>query len=295
MKLLLVFNPVAAAGRSARLMPRVQDALGRVAEVDTLVTEVPHQGARLLATVDLTPYDGVVVAGGDGSLFDAVNGLCARAAADRVPLGVVPVGTGNAFARDLGLRPGDWQRAVELIGRQQRRRVDVGRVDTSRETWHFLNIVGTGLPVAAMNTAHRLKWFGRSAYTLAVLYHILHLKSYPLHIEIDGKHIEQEALFVEVSNTRYTGTSFLIAPQAKFDDGLFDVTFVRRMSRARLLRLFPTIYRGEHLRFEEVSTFRGRQVRILAPRGLALAPDGEIRGSLPATVSCLAGELEVFG
>jgi diacylglycerol kinase (ATP) len=207
----------------------------------------------------------------------------------------LPIGTGNAFARDLGLQPGDWKPAVELIRRRQPIRVDVGRVETPRDTYHFLNIVGTGLPVEAMHTAPRFKWFGRSAYSLAVLYRIINLKYYPLVIEIDGETIEEDGIFVEISNTRYTGTSFLIAPQARFDDGLLDVTFVRRLSRARLLRLFPTVYKGEHLQFAEVSTFRARRVRITAPAGLSLAPDGEIRGSLPASITCLAGELEVFG
>jgi len=295
LRLLLVFNPNAAAGRAARLLPPIRGAFERFARVDVAETRAPGDAAALVAGADLADYDGVVAAGGDGTLFEVLNGLYEHPVARRAPLGVVPVGTGNAFARDLGLMSGDWDRAVETIGAGRLRRVDVGRVDTPRETYRFLNIVGSGLPVDAMGTAQHIKWLGRSAYTLAVLLRIIDLKNYKFLIEIDGKNMAQEGIFVEVSNTRYTGTSFLIAPRAKFDDGLLDVTFVRRLSRARLLRLFPTIYRGQHLQFEEVYTRPARQVRILAPGGLALAPDGELRGKLPATVTCLPGDLEIFG
>jgi len=126
------------------------------------------------------------------------------------------------------------------------------------------------------------------------LWQAMRLRSHRLHIELDGEVLDEEALFVEVSNTRFTGTSFLMAPAAQFDDGLLDVTLVRRLPRYRLLRLFPTIYRGRHVEYPEVLTRRARELRILAPAGLILAPDGEFRGQTPATVACLHRELEIF-
>jgi diacylglycerol kinase (ATP) len=174
------------------------------------------------------------------------------------------------------------------------RRVDVGRVETPTETYVFLNIVGAGLPVDAMKTAAKLKRIGKAAYTVATLWRAMKLKSYPLVIEIDGKTIEQDSMFVEVSNTRYTGTTFLIAPDAVLDDGMLDVILLRRLSRRRLLRLFPTIWSGTHVRYAEVRTIKARQVRIRAPEGLVLAPDGELQGCTPATITCLPGDLQIF-
>jgi diacylglycerol kinase (ATP) len=223
-----------------------------------------------------------------------LNGLYEHPAGRRVPLGLVPVGTGNAFARDLGLLPGDWEKGVGIIRAGRQRRVDVGRVTHEGGVYHFLNIVGAGLPVDAMRTAERLKLLGKSAYSLAALWRALRLQTYPMRLEIDGDLLEQQALFVEISNSRYTGTSFLMAPAAEFDDGLLDVTLLRRLSRRRLLRLFPTIYRGRHVEHAEVLTRRARCVRLLAPAGLLLAPDGEFRGSTPATVECLPRDLSLF-
>jgi diacylglycerol kinase (ATP) len=299
LRLLLVFNPHAAFGRAAPLLPQIVAALEQFAEIDVWQTMGSGDAAKQVGAAPLAAYDGLVAAGGDGTLFEVLNGLYRHPPEQRVPLGLLPVGTGNAFARDLGLLPGDWEKGVALIGARQLRRVDVGRVecgpaDAPEPPFHFLNIVGAGLPVDAMRAAERIKFVGSAAYSLAAFWRAMMLRSYPLAVELDGEYIEQDALFVEISNTRYTGTSFLMAPAARFDDGLFDVTVVRRLPRWRLLRLFPTIYRGKHVDHPEVLTRRARSIRILVPGGLDLAPDGEFRGHTPATITCLRGDLEIF-
>lgn len=303
MKLLLLFNPHASVGRAGRALPGIRDALGRFATVELLQARDAEDALARIASADLEPFDGLIAAGGDGTLFAAVNGLYAHPEGQRVPLGVLPVGTGNAFARDLGLMPGDWAGAVDLVRAGRVRRVDVGRVEHGEQAgakpgnagaYHFLNIVGAGLPVDAMHTAERLKFVGQSAYTLAALWRALLLRTCPLRIEADGETIEEDALFVEVSNTRYTGTHFLMAPAARYDDGLLDLTLVRRLPRRRLLRLFPTIYQGRHVDHPEVLTRQARHIRIIAPAGLELAPDGEFCGRTPATIRCLRRDFAIF-
>jgi len=295
LKLLLIFNPSAAAGRAAKLLPELQSALRSFADLELIVTRGPGDAVYSVARADLSGFDGLIAAGGDGTLFEVLNGLYQRDKSHRIPLGLVPVGTGNAFARDLGLMPGDWKKAVGLVQAGHVRAVDVGRVETPTETYYFLNIVGAGLPVDAMKTASRLKLFGNAAYTIATLWCAMQLKSYPLRLVIDGIRVEQDSLFVEISNTRFTGTTFLIAPDAVLDDGLLDVTVLERLSRPRLLRLFPTIYSGRHVQYKEIHTYKAKEISILAPSGLALAPDGETRGVTPAQISCLRKDLLIFG
>ena len=294
LNLLMIFNPHAHAGRAARMLPQIRSALELFARVDVLRTGAAGDALTMAADAGLEAYDGLLAAGGDGTLFEVLNGLYRQQPEQRIPLGLIPVGTGNAFARDLGLMPGDWRQAVEIVRSAKRKRVDVGRVETREEGYYFLNIIGTGLPVDAMITAEKLKFVGQSAYTLATLYHAMRLKSHRFAIEMDGERLEQESMFVEVSNTRYTGTSFLIAPSAELDDGQFDVTLVKKLSRPRLLRLFPTIYKGGHVHYEEVLTRRASVIRIDAPAGMVLAPDGELRGCTPVTIHCLHRDLEIF-
>jgi diacylglycerol kinase (ATP) len=293
-KLLLVLNPHAAAGRAARLLEPIRSALGLFADVTIAQTTGRDDASHRVASADLGDYDGLVAAGGDGTLFEVLNGLYSRPEDSRRPLGVVPVGTGNAFARELGLMPGDWRRAIDIIASGHRKRVDVGHATADGDGFHFLNIIGAGLPVDAMLTARHLKVLGQSAYTLATLWQAMRLHSYPLQLTLDGEEMSQDSMFIEVSNTRYTGTSFLIAPEARFDDGLLDVTLVRRLSRPRLLRLFPSIYSGRHVEYEEVMTRQVREISINAPNGLALVPDGEYRGRTPVQIRCLPRDLEIF-
>ncbi|MBT8065159.1 MAG: diacylglycerol kinase family lipid kinase [Gammaproteobacteria bacterium] len=294
MKLLLIFNPHAAAGRAERLLPGVLRALESFADVEVRQTRRAGQAVDLVGEESIARYDGLIAAGGDGTLFEVVNGLFMHASEQRPPLGVIPVGTGNAFARDLGLLPGDWRKGIDIIRSARRRRVDAGRVETPIERYHFMNIVGAGLPVDAMRTAEHLKFVGNAAYSFATLWQAIRLQTYPFEIELDGRRLDRESMFVEISNTRYTGTSFLIAPEAELDDGLLDVTLVMKLSRPRLLRLFPTIYRGRHVDYPEVLTRKAREIRILGPEDLELAPDGEFRGRTPATITCLPGALDIF-
>lgn len=294
MRLLMIFNPHAGYGRAAKLLPRIRGELEKIAEVDVLKTGGAGDAIRLVADAELSAYQGVLAAGGDGTLFEVLNGLYSHGKESRVPLGLVPVGTGNAFARDLDLMPGDWEKAVRIIAQSRIRAVDVGRVTTHSESFHFLNIIGAGLPVDAMEMARKLKFMGNTAYTLATLWRAMSLKSYPLVIEIDGNIIDRESMFVEISNTRYTGTSFMIAPAAVLDDGFLDLTLVGRLSRRRLLRLFPSVYQGNHVRYPEVFTCKAKKIKLISPSGMALAPDGEIHGRTPAQINCLHRDLQIF-
>jgi YegS/Rv2252/BmrU family lipid kinase len=295
LKLLIVFNPNAQSGRSGRKLPSIRAAfVSHSIEADFVMTRECGHATQLVAETALDPYDGVVAVGGDGTVFEVLNGLYAHRRSNRPALGLIPMGTGNAFAREFGLVPDHWMDAVRLIASGRTRWIDVGQADCAGDQFYFLNILGMGFAVDAGLAAKRLKFVGNPAYTLGTLWRTLKLDSYPLVIECDGQRIEQDNVFVEVSNSRYTGTTFLIAPAAEIDDGLLDVTLLRRLSRLRLLRLFPTIYKGRHIEFDEVETYRARRIRILAPEGMMLAPDGEFRGQSPVDIKCLHKDLALF-
>ena len=182
----------------------------------------------------------------------------------------------------------------KLIAQGVTRSVDVAQIECGSERFFSLNIAGFGFVTDVGKTAVRLKFAGRSAYTLATLWRCLRLRSHELKIEVDGQVIAQDNLFVEVSNSRYTGTSFLIAPAAKIDDGRLDIILARRLPRRRLLRLFPSVFKGRHVGFDEVTMLQGSDITIHSPHGLQLMVDGEFRGETPARIKCLPGAVEVF-
>ncbi len=295
MKLLIVFNPNAGHGRAARKLAAIRtkfESLGIQTEYKP--TRYSGHGVELVARTDLSGFDGLVAAGGDGTLFEVLNGLYKHPKSARIPLGLLPIGTGNAFARDLGLKPAAWSDAIDLLQRRNTSEVDVGLVKAADRTFYFLNIVGMGFTVDASKTAHKLKFFGNTAYTLATLWQVLKLKSYPLVADLDGRELNSNNIFITISNTRYTGTHFLIAPDACIDDGLLDVTILENLPRHRLLKLFPTIYDGRHVQYKEISTHKVANINIRSPEAMLLGPDGELIGHSPAEITCLHKDLTIF-
>jgi len=295
MKLLLVANPCAGHGRAGRLLAEIGDISHDLGlEVDVRLTDRPGHATEIIAEEDLTSFDGVVATGGDGTVFEAVNGIFRNPAGAAVPFGVLPLGTGNSFSRDLGLERGHVRQAIDLIARGATRTVDVGFCSTANRELYYLNILGIGFVSDVTATAARLKLLGNASYTLGVIYRTAFLGTFRLDLELDDEIIEREATFLEISNSRYTA-DFLMAPDARIDDGLLDITLLGRISRNRLLRLFPTVFKGEHVRYPEVETFRARHIRIRSDQPKVLSPDGELVGTTPAEVTCLHRALEVFG
>lgn len=295
MKLLIIFNPNAAYGRSVKKLADIKAQFASLSIGTKIIpTTHPGHGTELVAGTSLADYDGLIAAGGDGTVFEVLNGLYQHPESARIPLGLLPIGTGNAFARELELKPGAWPDAIDLLHRGRTRKVDVAHVKAADMTYYFLNIVGMGFFVDAGKTAQKLKFFGNTAYTLATLWQILKLKSYPLWMEIDAQSVRRENILVSISNTRFTGTHFLIAPDAVIDDGLLDVTILEPLPRRRLLKLFPSIYSGRHGEYEEISTHKAKRIKIHSPASMLLAPDGEFCGHAPAEITCLRRDLTIF-
>jgi YegS/Rv2252/BmrU family lipid kinase len=295
LKLLIIFNPKAAHGRSAMRLDQVREQFESLdIEVNIEITLHPGHATELVGNSRLTPYDGVIAAGGDGTLFEVLNGLYRHPEKDRVPLGLLPMGTGNAFSRELQVDTDGSLSAIDMIKRARLRKIDVAKVSSADSGFYFLNIMHLGFSVAAGLSARRLKILGKSAYTLATLWQVMKMKSYPLTIEVDGESMTVDNIFTSIANTRYTGTHFLIAPEAKIDDGMLDLVMLRKLSRLRVLKLFPTIYEGRHIEHEEISCLKARRIRLISPAGMLLGPDGEFCGTTPAEVTCLKQDLTVF-
>jgi YegS/Rv2252/BmrU family lipid kinase len=294
MKVLLIYNPFAGHGRAKKILPQVEtEFIKHNIEFELHLTDYPEHGVEIVREANFRDYDGIVAAGGDGTLFEVINGYYQNKSRRKIPLGIIPVGTGNAFARDLDLHVVHWKKAIAIISQNKTRKVDVGKFSTHGQTYYFLNILGLGFVADVTKTAHKLKAFGNLSYTLGVLYHILMLKSYKLKIELDGKLLERENIFVEISNTTYT-SNFYMAPAAEIDDGLLDVTLLGKMGRAALLKAFPKVFTGEHVKLPKVETFKVKKIKIETEKTKVLTPDGELIGITPVEIECLHQAIKVF-
>lgn len=295
MKVFHLNNPASGNGNGSKLFHKINNEFdSNVKKLETVQTEYAGHGTEIVKNLDFENYDVLALSGGDGTLFEAINGYFQNHSSRKIPVGIIPVGRGNAFARDLDLHPEDWNKAVKIISAAKTKHVDVGYCRTGNDRFYFINILGLGFVTDVAQTAFKLRAFGHMSYILGVFHRTVSLKPFTLKMEIDGKEIERENVFVEISNSRYTGKDFLMAPGASIDDGLLDITLLNKLSRTRLLQCLPKIFTGEHLKMKEVETFKAKKIKIVTEPLKKLTPDGQLTGTTPIEIECLNKSLEVI-
>lgn len=276
----LIVNPVAGRGAALRAADRVTELLARGGvRVELLRTAGRGHAADLAQAAAEAGWPAVVSLGGDGTVHEVANGLL-RAAGDGepVPLGIVPVGSGNDFARLAGV-PGDPWRAARAVLSGARRRVDVGRfrVDGGPAR-HFTNGVGTGLDARVAieaNRNRRLRGIGIYLWALARV--LRDFRPPRLAVTVDGRALpEAPRTMVTVANGARHGGGFWIAPDAAVDDGVLDVAIVAALGRLAILRFLPRVMNGSHVGIPAFSLERARRVSIASPDPLPVHADGEI-------------------
>jgi diacylglycerol kinase (ATP) len=295
LNILLIYNPQAGNGRARKLVRQVEDRFrSHGCDLDLRLTEHHGHGITLTEEAELSDYTAVVAAGGDGTSYEVINGYYRNPGKDKPPVGIIPTGTGNAFVREMDLIGSDWEKAVDTIVRGESRAVDVTRFTTQGETHYSLNILGVGFVSDVTETAVHLKFLGNKAYLLAVFYRLLKLRTYPLRLTFDDHTETVDACFAVVANSRYTGTTFFIAPKAEIDDGLLDLVVLKKISRLRVIQIFKTIFTGDHIREPEVDYHQARKITIDTADPRVLNVDGEVLGQTPIEVECLPKNLRLF-
>jgi diacylglycerol kinase (ATP) len=277
-RLLVLLNPRAGGGRGQVAQGRAAGVL-RVEGVtlDVRHTESSDHARELAGTLPLEGLEGVGVVGGDGTLTGVVSGLMDRGAksADELPpLAVIPAGTGNALAHELGL--GDAAGAARIILDGNTRPLDLMRLRLPDRSLHAVTIVGWGLAADAGVRAERLRRLGASRYSLGLLIEALRGRSRVARIEIEGTDrkadvAEGRYTMLVAANTQFTGAGLKVAPKALVDDGLIDLIEVLPVTRRQALRLLQHVRQGRHL---ESPLLRYRKVRSLK---LTQTPDAELK------------------
>ncbi|MFF4232116.1 diacylglycerol kinase [Streptomyces sp. NPDC001820] len=288
----LFVNPTAGRGRGAHAAQPAARALRDAGFcVRTVLGEDADDALRRARDAVDGGTGALIAVGGDGMMSLALQAV----AGTRTPLGVVAVGTGNDFARTLGLpvrEPAAAGRLVaEALKGEQIREVDLGRVG---EKW-FGTILASGFDSRVNDRGNRMRWpSGRFKYDLAMVAELAALEPIPYRITLDGGEVREiEATLVAVGNGSSYGGGMRICPGARTDDGLFDVTVVGDCTRTTLLKVFPRVYKGTHLSHPKVTTHRVRAISLQA-EGVTGYADGEPLGALPLTAECVPGAVRVL-
>ncbi|MGH3469861.1 MAG: diacylglycerol kinase [Thermocrispum sp.] len=289
----MLTNPAAGVGQADKSARR---AVARLRERGLDVIDVAGNDAQdtvriARAAVDRGP-DALVVVGGDGMIHLAIQEL----AGSGVPLGVIPAGTGNDIAREFGLPRNAPEDAADVVAAGHSEPIDIGRVvRPDGGVTYFATIVAAGFDSLVNDRANRMRWpRGRSRYNVAVLAELAGLRPLPFRLELpEGGVLERELTLAAIGNTRSYGGGMRICPQADPTDGLLDVTLVGKMPRAKLVRFFPSVFSGKHVRHEEVQTLRVARVRIDSA-GINAYADGDFVAPLPVEVDVLPGGLRLL-
>jgi diacylglycerol kinase (ATP) len=239
--------------------------------------------------------DAALVFGGDGTIHRYLQQLFQH----KVPVLIVPRGSGNDFAKALGI----FNEKIALRAWRQFcatgsnvREIDVGVIHKDGTETLFCCIAGAGMDSDANARANRMPvWLrGSAGYLLAALQSAACFKPAGFHVAGDNFDVQRSALFVAVGNAHRYGKGIKITPGAVLDDGFLDVCLVARMNRLKLLSVLPTVFFGAHLRFKEVEMFRSRRLRLETDRPLHLYADGEYICRTPVEIGVLPKALKVI-
>ena len=294
MKIALIANSRSSGVSKNRLLPDLENELkANNVRFDLLWTQYHGHATELVKKISIREYDAIVSMGGDGTNYQVLNAVLKyHGDATLPPLGILPGGRGNSFAKDLKIYSA--ADGIKALGRQTTREVDVCRFSQKEAAHYFVNLMGFGFVTDVAKTAARLKWTADFSYAIGVFYRLLGLTFHQMVLEIDGEVISGPNCFVEFCNSKYTGGNMFMAPEAKIDDGMFDAVVVSPLSRRSLIATFPKIFKGTHGENPAVRFIKGKSASVYTEPPKTLLPDGEIFGATPTEITVLPGLVKYF-
>lgn len=297
-RLVVAINPTASFGKGRDVGPAVVQTLRALGHDVTSLQEPDFE--QLMAAgrkaVAGKP-DALIVVGGDGMVNLGTNLVVGT----KVPLGIVPSGTGNDMARGLGIPHENTEHAIEtLVASLDRpsRAVDAGRVEYVEDgapavRW-FACVLSAGFDAIVNERANNMEHpKGPSRYLLALALELAKLKPIPYRLVLDGREIVTTGALISVGNNVSLGGGMKVTPDALVDDGLLDVLVVQALSRISFLRIFPRVFKGEHVSDPRVAIHRAKKIRIES-EGVVAYADGERIGLLPLDIEVVPKAMRIL-
>ena len=288
----LIVNPTAGRGRAGRSVPEIRRLLGPgAAHWVWRYTRGRGDATRLAREAAESGAGRIVAVGGDGTLHEVVNGVLGTEAA----VGLIPFGTGNDFARALGLY-GSLETACRAAAAGRVRRIDIGVIEGEGTGGprHFLVLTGTGYDAHTARTVNEgvRHLSGALAYVWGAVLTLRTFEPFRLTLTLDdGPPRRVRAMFASFANAETTGGGMRIAPGAAVDDGCLDICLVEAVPKATLLYQLTQVFAGRHVAHPAVTMLRARTVSVEADPPQPLLIDGEVCGTTPARVTLLPGAL----
>ncbi|XEC95669.1 diacylglycerol kinase [Paenibacillus tarimensis] len=287
----LIYNPTSGREEVRRRLPDILQRL-ELGGIETSCHATSGEGDATIAATDAINrgFDMIIAAGGDGTLYEVINGMAEQNV--RPPLGILPLGTTNDFARALGI-PKHWEYACDLIIQQYTRLIDLGKANKR----YFINIAGGGsLTELTYEVPSKLKtMIGQLAYYMKGVEKMTRLRPSRLLIQANGfEELQEEIMLFLICNSNSVGGFERLAPDASLQDGLFDVIALKKCTLPEFIRIASMALRGEHLNDPHVLHFRTDRLTLTTADYVQLNLDGEYGGTLPCTFEVLPQHLPII-
>ncbi|NOZ73399.1 MAG: diacylglycerol kinase family lipid kinase [Chloroflexi bacterium] len=271
----IILNPYSNRWGAAKQADQVVTILKALNyDFELVQTEAPNQAIGLAKQAVQDGFDPVVAAGGDGTINEVVNGLLAEADVSRVRLGVLPLGSANDLAYQVGI-PLDVEEACRLLVKAEHERViDAGRINDRA----FINDVAIAFGARVNIEAAKIQYLRGALIYLGGVFKALFSYHLPkVTVEWEGGRLEDKAILMAyVGNGWRTGGVFHLTPTARPDDGLFDIVIGDAMNRLQILRLLPKTFNGSHIQDPRVLLIQSTWLRLISDDPLPVLTDGEI-------------------
>ena len=287
----LIINAAAGRGKAARLLPRITEAFAAIGVGTFRKTSARGDEELLARDAVARGVTTIIAVGGDGTCSGVANAILNSRSECR--LAVIPLGTGNDFAKTLGVEGWTPERVAKLVTRAEPTAIDAGVIDGR----YFINSCGFGFDASVLAATEQVKFLkGDALYIYAALRQLLTYRGVPIKIDREDDDSARELLMVTVSNGRYLGGAFHIAPNASVLDGELDVCVVTDANFVERVQLFASVFRGTHGRLPSVRTLRTGAISLLFPSPPAIEIDGELHRarSREVKIECVPHALNVI-
>jgi YegS/Rv2252/BmrU family lipid kinase len=288
-KWLVIVNPMASVGKAGKDWPQIKQLLIKEGiEFDFFITERQRHAIELVRdNITEKGYRNIISVGGDGTNNEVINGIFTqqRFPTETINMGIIPIGTGNDWRRTFGFSL-DYQQSAKILKKKNLFVHDIGKVTYYNhgdpQVRYFLNAAGTGLDEAVCYSTNAMKQQGKGGaarYMFNVAKCLFKYDCVHVQLEVDGQQVfDDEVLSLSVGNCRFNGGGMMMMPKAIPNDGLFDITVIRKVSLPKFAANIGKIYDGTFVdKLQEVSTFQGKVVRIISipAHSLNLETEGE--------------------
>ncbi|MDZ7743026.1 MAG: diacylglycerol kinase family protein [Bacteroidota bacterium] len=305
-KWLVVVNPNAGSGKGRKDWPIIRQLLEDKGFIfKDVMTRARFDAIDIAKEQIEKGFRKIIVVGGDGTLNEVVNGIFMQNAVptNGITIGMITVGTGNDWGRMYHI-PVKYKKAIKAIRKGKTFVQDAGKVkydlNDKTEERYFVNIAGMGFDALVAQKTNALKEKGRGG-VMAYLYNLItglfQYKITRLRIAVEDKEVFEDDVFsMSLGICKYNGGGMMQLPTAVPDDGIFDITVIRKTTKLRIIRNIKNLYDGSFIKLPEVETFQGRSVRVVSipSNSVFLETDGESLGHSPLEFNVIPGSIKII-